>query len=283
MNHTQSLIIKILLPFLQLAMETVSEHEATTVPVASLLDTPDGENTNADEDADTVGEMLPPPSRGVQRLKSSASAARRGPQRGGVKRATSMRAQPMLAARGGKTPLGRSTSSQSGLVRASTTGSAVCRGVARNTSIGRQSAHSYQRGPSATLQRNESEMSLGDVSISDGSVFTMDSVQLRKGQMIADPLDHGTYVGEDSFADHESFMTRDDFAPIEECASPAREIKPRISGLDELNLNGKLQITGSIEDASTVSFMTGASGLTTDYTEQYEDSEYGCDEVHCAE
>jgi hypothetical protein len=259
-------------------METVSEHEATT-PAEEVIVADAGDNAHADgEDADTVGEMpLPESNRGVRRLKSSASAARRGPQRGGVKRATSMRAgqqppnaQPSLM-RVAAVGVGRSTSTQSGLSRASTTGSTS------NSSIGRPSHHSYQRGPSATLQRNESEMSLGDVSISDGSVFTMDSVSLRKGQMIADPLDHGTYAGEDSFADHESFMTRDDFVPIQEAASPVRrEIKPRISGLDALNFTEKLQI-GGIGDASIVSFMTGASGLTTDYTE---DSEYGCEEVH---
>jgi hypothetical protein len=181
------------------------------------------------------------------------------------------------------TGVGRSTS---GLSRSSSTGSSTVSG--RNASIARPSQHAYQRGPPATLERHESEMSLGDVSI--GSVFTMDSVSLRKGQMIADPLnDAGTYAEEDSFADHESFMTRDDFVPIEECASPAREIKPRISGLDELNFMAKLQIAGhSImhggavggENDDAVSFMTGASGLTTDYTE---DSEYGCDEVHCTE
>jgi hypothetical protein len=260
-------------------METVSEHEAATTP--AIVDT--GDNAHADgEDADTVGEMpLPGGNRGVRRLKSSASGARRGPQRGGVQRATSMRAgqqpppvQPPMRPVG--VGVGRSASSHSGLSRASTTGSA-------NSSIGRPSHHSYQRGPSATLQRNESEMSLGDVSISD-SVFTMDSVSLRKGQMIADPLDNGTYAGEDSFADHESFMTRDDFMPITECESPVREIKPRISGLDAV-FAGKLHLGGGrgsgSGDASIVSFMTGASGLTTDYTE---DSEYGCDEVrHTAE
>lgn len=63
------------------------------------------------------------------------------------------------------------------------------------------------RGDPGALTRNPSDMSnLTAMTGGDLSCFTMDSVNLRKAQLVADPIftDDGTYNEEDSYADHES-------------------------------------------------------------------------------
>jgi hypothetical protein len=157
-----------------------------------------------------------------------------------------------------------------------------------NTSIGGRNqagtVSQLQRGPGGTLQRHESEMSM------DGSLFTMDSVQLRKGQLVADPFDDGTYDEQGSFADHESFVTRDDdnlygHNHNNVNAPPAAEPAAiSFSDLEHLRMTQRLQITSNngSDDHSEVSFGTMASGLTTDFTDQ-DYSEYACEETEQAE
>jgi hypothetical protein len=168
-----------------------------------------------------------------------------------------------------------------------------------NGSIGRKPPNDgllnmHIRGPGGTLQRNESEMSLGEFSISDGSFFTTDSVNIRKAQLVADPLDHaGSYdeygLDEDSFADHESFMTRESDAHIfyevpsaQAAAAPTTAPPMTLHDLAALKMN-RLHISHpSTDDISLVSYGTMASGLTTDYTD-HDYSEFACDEAEYAE
>lgn len=287
-------------------METVCEHETPPVLEEERLRMQMNVNRVA---ADTV-----PPMRGVRRFKSNNPGGKNKnlPNRNMIQRASSMRAQrPLaptrsmdaaasfrgnavsranssrvlarkasnnnnLARRGG--PPGRTSSAQ-GQLRPFSRDQIV------NTAIGGMpppKEHSFVlRAPSGTLQRHESDMSLGDISISEGSLFTMDSVCLRKGQMVADPLEEGTYDEDDSFADHESFMTREP-SFMNHCPGAAMQ-QPTVltfGDLEELRLTQKLQI--SAEETSTISFSdTLASGLTTDFS--HSDSEYAFDEKDYAE
>ena len=193
-------------------------------------------NTNVD----TVGEIpTMPTQRGVRRLKSSnpnivsrnASGPLAAPTRS-TDAAASLRGSAVARANSSRNLLQRATSSNStnnpltrNGIPARTTSSQGLRSYNKdqivNSSISRKPStdgilNMHIRGPGGTLglQRNESEMSLGEFSISDGSLFTTDSVFVRKAQCnIADPIDndetHTYYADDDSFADHESFMTRD--------------------------------------------------------------------------
>ena len=230
-------------------------------------------------------------------------------------RATSLRAQPRpmaptksndaLASMRGNAAA-RANSSRA-LLRA-TSSSNLNRGVGRahssnqgirpfsrdqivNTSI--QRAHSndgmksvLRCGPGgSTLERGMSEMSLGDLSeatTGDSSIFTMDSVNLRKTQMVADPLENeGTYNEEDSFADHESFVTRDSDATFFRQQAQVNNTVLTFDDLDAMRNRERLHI--SAEESSQFSFGTLGSCLTTDFTEDHEDSEYIADETGVAE
>ena len=188
---------------------------------------------------DTVGEIPTMPlQRGVRRLKSSnpnvVTRNASGPLAAPTKitdAAASLRGSAVARANSSRNLLQRATSSNStnnpltrNGIPARTTSSQGLRSFHKdqivNASISRKPStdgilNMHIRGPGGTLglQRNESEMSLGEFSISDGSLFTTDSVFVRKSQCnVADPIDHEdthTYYGDDSFADHESFMTRD--------------------------------------------------------------------------
>jgi hypothetical protein len=185
---------------------------------------------------DTVGEIPTINQRGVRRLKSSnpnIMAARNasGPlaPTKSTDAAASIRGSAVARANSSRNLLQRATSStsRSGLIPARSSSSQGLRPYNKdqivNSSISRKPAvtdgilNMHIRGPGGTLglQRNESEMSLGEFSISDGSLFTTDSVFVRKSQFIADALDNdNTYDENDSFADHESFMTRDSEVPL---------------------------------------------------------------------
>ena len=269
---------------------------------------------------DTVGEI--PPMRGVRRLKSSnpnisrvsslqqrspadglsSSSVRNNPSRPSAPTkstdaAASLRGSAVARANSSRNLL-RATSSSSGLRGATRTSSS--QGLRPyqpplvNTSIRKPAAadgllNLHIRGPGGTLQRNESEMSLGEFSISDGSFFTTDSVNIRKAQLVADPLEHGGSYDDDdeeddSFADHESFMTRDSDAHIfYEVPNRVMAAPPMtLSDLAALKMN-RLQISnGAADDISLASCGTMASGLTTDYTD-HDYSEFACDEAEYAE
>jgi hypothetical protein len=277
---------------------------------------------------DTVGEI--PSMRGVRRFKSSnpnisrvhsgslqrstlempsssvrssqnANAARPSAPTKSTDAAASLRGSAVARANSSRNLL-RATSS-SGLragIPARTSSSQGLRPFNRNDplvngSIGRKPPNDgllnmHIRGPGGTLQRNESEMSLGEFSSSDGSFFTTDSVNIRKAQLVADPLDHAgsydDYEEDESFADHESFMTRESDAHIfyEVPASTAATATPAMTlhDLAALKMN-RLQISHpSTDDISLVSYGTMASGLTTDYTD-HDYSEFACDEAEYAE
>ncbi len=253
-----------------------------------------------------VADDTVPPMRGVRRYKSNNPAGKM-PGRNMIQRASSMRAQRPLAharsmdaaasfrgnaaARANSSRVLARAASNTNVRRGPPSRANSAQGLRPfsrdqivNTSIGKAppKEHSFVlRAPSGTLQRHESDMSLGDISISEGSLFTMDSVQLRKGQMIADPLEEGTYDEEDSFADHESFMTREpSFMNHHPGAVVQQPTVLTFGDLEELRLTQKLQI--SAEETSTISFSdTLASGLTTDFS--HSDSEYACDEKDYAE
>ena len=285
-------------------------------------------NTNVD----TVGEMpTMSTQRGVRRLKSSnpnilsrnASGPLAAPTRS-TDAAASLRGSAVARANSSRNLLQRATSSNStnnpltrNGIPARTTSSQGLRSYNKdqivNSSISRKPSttdgilNMHIRGPGGTLglQRNESEMSLGEFSISDGSLFTTDSVFVRKAQCnIADPIDNDethTYYDDDSFADHESFMTRDSDVHLlyemparNHSQPPTSTLKangttahPRhpehppsaikttmtLNDLESLKLS-RLNITSSAhhtgsggDDISLISHGTMASGLTTDYTD----------------
>lgn len=78
---------------------------------------------------------------------------------------------------------------------------AMYRGMAINTPN-----HSLRRtdGPRQAPGRTASGMSYDSMASDADSFFSKDSVSIRKHQLVADPLEEGTYNDCDSFADHES-------------------------------------------------------------------------------
>jgi hypothetical protein len=262
-------------------------------------------------DVDTVGEIPTIHQRGVRRLKSSnpnVMVARNasGPlaPTKSTDAAASIRGSAVARANSSRNLLQRATSStsRSGLIPARTSSSQGLRPFNKdqivNGSISRKPVtdsilNMHIRGPGGTLglQRNESEMSLGEFSISDGSLFTTDSVFVRKAQFIADPVDtDNTYDDNDSFADHESFMTRDSDVPLlyemphhatnTNTTSQQTNVQPptrpvmTLNDLDSLKLN-RLNIStihqhhnnNNNDDISLVSYGTMASGVTNDYND----------------
>lgn len=283
-------------------METVCEYES---PRSALEDERLRLQMNlkiAAGGGDVVGAI--PPMRGVGRLKSSTQIVRVAGQRNPIERASSMRiaGRPLAptkatdaAASLRGSAVARANSSRA-LLRATSNTSTrgrmapgradsaqglrpFSRDQIVNTSIARKASNeSLQlRGPGGTLQRHESEISLGEFSLGDGSLFTMDSVRLRKEQLVADPLGEGSYDEGDSFADHESFMTRDDsFCNMGRAQQPVLTF----SDLENMRLTQRLQISN--DDTSVVSFGTMASGITTDFTD-HDYTEYARDEIDFTE
>jgi hypothetical protein len=124
------------------------------------------------------------------------------------------------------------------------------------------------------LERKESTQSLlrgpDDKSVATcsdlDSCFTMDSVTMRKHQLIADPLDDGTYYENDSFADHD-----DSVSHFSEYPADLRELTRHESGsshmggesiatfctLDSLRLR-RLQIHDGVDQACDISFFSNS-------------------------
>jgi hypothetical protein len=264
-----------------------------------------GGSGNGNGNVDTVGE-IPTMSRGVRRFKSSnpnvvgrnASGTLAAPTKS-TDAAASLRGSAVARANSSRNLLQRNTSSnaipRNGLP-ARTTSSQGLRSFHKdqivNHSISRKPStdgilNMHIRGPGGTLglQRGESEMSLGEVSISDGSFFTTDSVYVRKAQFIADPIDNedsNAYYDDDSFADHESFMTRDTDAhllyetpanlvqqkPDSSMVPPAAiQTTMTLNDLQSLKLNRMNISSGINDDISLISYGTMASGLTIEFTE----------------
>jgi len=295
-------------------METVSEHESPRSAATSALEQERLRMQSAVKKAATTPEQ-PQAQRGGRRPNVAPSA---GPVRRGPARSTSLRqpAKPMaptksndaLASMRGNAAA-RANSSRA-LLRAASSSNILGRGgVGRtasatagirpysrdqivNTSI--QRAHSGDGSiklmarcapGGSTLDRQLSEMSLGDFSQSttaDNSIFTMDSVNLRKTQMVADPLENeGTYDEDDSFADHESFVTRESDATFFRQQAQSHNTVLTFDDLEAMRMRERLHI--SAEESSQFSFGTIGSGLTTDFTEDHEESEYLHDETQYAE
>jgi hypothetical protein len=123
----------------------------------------------------------------------------------------------------------------------------------------KESTHSLLRGPD-----DKSVASFSDLD----SCFTMDSVTMRKHQLIADPLDDGTYHENDSFADHD-----DSVSHFSEYPAELRELARYESGetlshvggesiatfctLDSLRLR-RLQIHDGVDQACDISFFSNS-------------------------
>jgi hypothetical protein len=119
-----------------------------------------------------------------------------------------------------------------------------------------------------SLLRGPDDKSVGTYSDLD-SCFTMDSVTMRKHQLIADPLDDGTYHENDSFADHD-----DSVSHFSEYPGELRELRRSQSGeetlshvggesiatfctLDSLRLR-RLQIHDGVDQACDISFFSNS-------------------------
>jgi hypothetical protein len=218
-------------------------------------------------------------------------------------RASSSSANGMARSRIAPPTRGLSATSSSGGLRPYTRDQIV------NTQIERR-INNRIPGPGGTLQRTVSDCSNSNgsfddtmhsmVSGGDFSLFTMDSIHLRKGQqVIADPLDDKTYLygsNEDdcSFADHETYVTRmsgDDF-DLYEMSAVNRENAVLTFGTeaDSNRFTERLHKMGITENIADDQSM--ASGLTNDFTDfgldddDYEDDacyEEECTETHLGE
>ena len=165
------------------------------------------------------------PERGVRRAQSSvaeSSFPRRGPDKRSLIRSDSARAVP--SRRG----VGR-TCSQNSLNHMSQNGAKASSaevGTLRpyrgrdglvNTSIQRSDSMTSRSQQLNLLRRSFDDRSEGEQS--NLTMATMDSVNLRKQQIVADPIDDAaTYRDADSYADHESesMATNDVYAPYAE-------------------------------------------------------------------
>ena len=285
-------------------METVKEFPSTLSASTSALEQERMRMQAAVHKA-TTGDQL----RVNRRPNASgAGVARRTPARAASLRPTApTKSNDALASVRGNA-VARANSSRA-LLRATSSGNIIGRGVARNTSAASQGIRPYSRdqivntsihransndsmkllarcGPGgSTLERAISELSLGDFSYStaaDNSILTMDSVNLRKTQMVADPLENeGTYDEDDSFADHESFVTRDSDATFFRQHAQQNNTVLTFDDLEAMRMRERLHI--SVEESSHFSFGTMGSGLTYDYTDDHEESEFVHDETEHAE
>lgn len=142
------------------------------------------------------------------------------------------------------------------------------------------------------LERHTSDISAGTET--DLSCFTMDSVNLRKTQLVADPLeDINTYNEDASYADHESVSRASQFSeyPIEAAsnvpAPPRMGVSRTPSRLGAINIDRNKKPQPKVEgnpvydrrkdddgddddDDDDRSFGTMTSGLTTDFADQDE-------------
>ena len=123
-------------------------------------------------------------------MLSSSSSSSQAPPPGPGRRQVPQRSSSMLGAR---RPPSRSSSGADTL-------RVLRRDQQINTSIGRQESNrSLLRGRSGTCADDSSVGTFSDMD----SCFTMDSINIRKSQLIADPLDNATYHEDDSYACHD--------------------------------------------------------------------------------
>lgn len=142
------------------------------------------------------------------------------------------------------------------------------------------------RGGPEALTRNPSDMSnLTAMTGGDLSCFTMDSVNLRKAQLVADPIfaDDGTYNEEDSYADHESVSRASMFSEYTPGAARIAP-EPRLGVYRTPSRLGAIRVErrpnpaqpkedesssseGEGNDDDDRSFGSVTSGLTQDFTE----------------
>jgi hypothetical protein len=118
-----------------------------------------------------------------------------------------------------------------------------------------------------SLLRGPDDKSVATFSDLD-SCFTMDSVTMRKHQLIADPLDDGTYHENDSFADHDdsiSHFSEYPGDPTELTRGESGETLSHAGGesiatfctLDSLRLR-RLQIHDGVDQACDISFFSNS-------------------------
>ena len=285
-------------------METVVECESPRSAATSAL-----EQERMRMQAAVMKASAPDQHPGSRRPNNTNRVARRTPARAASLRPTApTKSNDALASMRGNA-VARANSSRA-LLRATSSGN-ISRGVGRNTSAA-SGIRPYSRdqivntsiqragsnegmkmmarcGPGgSTLERGISDLSLGDFSqfshntSADNSILTMDSVNLRKTQMVADPLENeGTYDEDDSFADHESFVTRESDATFFRQLSQQRNTVLTFDDLEAMRMREKVHI--SAEESSQFSFGTIGSGLTNDYTYDHEESEFVQDETELAE
>jgi hypothetical protein len=210
----------------------------------------------------------------VQRANSSR-IQRTSSSRGQVLRTTSSRCPPMQR--------GRAAPNRTSSVDSTNSLRAFRRDQLTNSLIEPMEA-SRIPGPGATLERHTSDMSL--ITTGDLSCFTMDSVNLRKTQLVADPLEDATYNEMDSCADHESISRASQFSEYQAsfkngasgaAAGPTRlgvyRTPSRMGAIkfDSLQISNKEKDADDSDDSDDdKSFGTMTSGLTTDFTEHDE-------------
>lgn len=173
----------------------VGQHRSTTFGRTKLL-----------RSDDATGEVVP--NREVRRVKSSVGTSRAAPDRIG----SLMRSDSAASARGvpPRRGVGR-TCSQTSLKHMSHNGGEALAelGTLRRMDSGTPMSRSQQL---SLLRRSVDDRSVGD--LSNFTMATMDSVNLRKQQIVADPIDDtATYRETGSMADHESvsMATNDNF------------------------------------------------------------------------
>lgn len=185
-------------------------------------------NSNEAPQADEREKLMrAPPRRGVSRHKSGGGPGgaasgnfRKKPQ---LLRAQSMRVQLPPISSSSSEPhrgtLSRARSSAGGSRGArpgpGRTNSQMRKPLQRAISQGSESGglRPY-RGREQVVNQSIQRMDSSNLSIGDMSAFsmgTMDSVSLRKAQIVADPLDDQTYNEGASFADHDSISMMSDF------------------------------------------------------------------------
>jgi len=296
-------------------MDVVNENEETPSVLeqernrmASNLQATAQKMTGRTASSSTTPRM---PSRTVQRHSSMRSGG--GLPRNGVSRTSSMRARPvaptkstdcMASMRGAtiqrqnSSRLQPRTPSRGSVIRAHSSRAPPARRgqLDRTSSVdSTNSLRAYRRdqlsnariegprgtaktmGPGATLERNTSDnMSL--VTTGDLSCFTMDSVNLRKTQLVADPIE-GCYDEMDSCADHESISRASQFSEypmsMQNAVAPPRTGVSRTpSRMGAIRVSKEVSADDNNDDNDHSdgedSFGTMTSGLTTEFTEHDE-------------
>jgi hypothetical protein len=122
---------------------------------------------------------------------------------------------------------------------------------------------------SVDLLRGHDDKSVATFSDLD-SCFTMDSVTMRKHQLIADPLEDNTYREDDSYADHDDSISHwSEHMPELQITIGGGESSSQMGGesiatfctLDSLRLR-RLQIHDVLDQACDISFFSGNSFST---------------------